>query len=87
MGTTGRLARWDGILEYFGILATRSARIRVDTLGPTTLGNPFVVITMSSPENLRRVDAQSQRDDGRVCDPRQQPGSLRSENRSAVLSR
>jgi len=57
MGTTGQLARWDGILEYFGILATRSARLRVDTLGPTTLGNPFVVITMSSPENLQRLDA------------------------------
>ena len=57
MGTTGQLARWDGILEYFGILAARSARFRVDTLGPTTLGNPFVVVTMSSPENLRRLAA------------------------------
>ncbi|MCH7717005.1 MAG: hypothetical protein IH876_12805 [Gemmatimonadetes bacterium] len=57
MGTTGRLARWDGILEYFSGLAARSARLRVDTLGPTTLGNPFVVVTMSSPENLRRLAA------------------------------
>ncbi len=56
MGTTGRLARWDGIVEYLHMLATRSDRIQIDTLGPTTLGNPFIVVTMSSPENLRRLD-------------------------------
>jgi hypothetical protein len=56
MGTDEKLARWDGILEYFEVLAAGSDRIRVDTLGPTTLGNPFVTVTLSSASNLTRLD-------------------------------
>ena len=56
MGTDEKLARWDGILEYFEVLAAGSDRIRVDTLGPTTLGNPFVTVTLSSASNLSRLD-------------------------------
>ena len=56
IGTDKELARWDGILEYFTLVADRSDRIQVDTAGPTTLGNPFVSITISSPANLARLD-------------------------------
>ena len=56
MGTDEKLARWDGILEYFEILAEGSDRIRVDTLGPTTLGNPFITVTLSSAANLARLE-------------------------------
>ena len=55
MGTDERLARWDGILEYYEVLATGSDRIQIDTLGPTTLGNPFITVTLSSAENLARL--------------------------------
>ena len=55
MGTDEKLARWDGILEYFEILADGSDRVRVDTLGPTTLGNPFITVTLSSAANLARL--------------------------------
>lgn len=57
MGTDRKLARWDGILEYVTRVADASDRIRVDTLGPSTLGHPFVVVTVSSPANLARLDA------------------------------
>ena len=56
MGTDKELARWDGILGYFTRAAAGSDRIRVDTLGPTTLGNPFVAVTISSARNLARLD-------------------------------
>ena len=56
MGTDEKLARWDGILEYFEILAAGSDRIQVDTLGPTSLGNPFITVTLSSADNLARLD-------------------------------
>ncbi|HIC15506.1 MAG TPA: peptidase M14 family protein, partial [Gemmatimonadetes bacterium] len=56
IGTDKELARWDGILEYFTLVADRSDRIQVDTAGPTTLGNPFVSVTISSPANLARLD-------------------------------
>ena len=56
MGTDKRLARWDEILEYFERVAEGSDRLVVDTLGPTTLGNPWIAITISSPRNLARLD-------------------------------
>ena len=56
IGADSQLVRWDGIVEYLGALASASDRVRLDTLGPTTLGNPFVAVTMSSPQNLQRVD-------------------------------
>ncbi|MFQ5537899.1 MAG: M14 family zinc carboxypeptidase [Gemmatimonadota bacterium] len=55
MGTDRELARWDEILDYFNRVAEASSRVRVDTLGPTTLGNPYVVVTLTAPENLARL--------------------------------
>ncbi|MDH3272752.1 MAG: M14 family metallopeptidase, partial [Gemmatimonadota bacterium] len=55
MGTAKELARWDEILEYFTIVADASNRVVVDTAGPTTLNNPFVSVTISSPDNLARL--------------------------------
>ncbi len=56
MGTSKMLARWDSIVSYFEVLAAGSDRIRVERVGPTTLGNPFLVVTLSSPDNLARLD-------------------------------
>ncbi|MDH5590712.1 MAG: M14 family metallopeptidase, partial [Gemmatimonadota bacterium] len=55
MGTDRKLARWDEILEYFTRVADASDRMVVDTVGPTTLGNPYVAVTLSSPANLARI--------------------------------
>ncbi|MDP2955046.1 MAG: M14 family metallopeptidase [Longimicrobiales bacterium] len=57
MGTDKKLARWDEILAYFTVVARGSDRIRVDTVGSTTLGNPYVAVTLGSPANLARLDA------------------------------
>src|SRR5262249_45729146 len=56
IGEDRKLARWDQFLAYFGELAKASDRIKLDTLGKTTLGRPFVVATISSAENLKRLD-------------------------------
>jgi Zinc carboxypeptidase len=56
IGEDRKLAKWDQFLAYFGELAKTSDRIKLDTLGKTTLGRPFVVATISSPENLKRLD-------------------------------
>ena len=70
MGTDKELARWDEILEYYTIVADASDRIVVDTAGPTTLNNPFISVTISSPANLARLDeiqaASKQIADGRI---------------------
>ncbi|HKQ72307.1 MAG TPA: M14 metallopeptidase family protein [Blastocatellia bacterium] len=56
IGEDRKLAKWDQFLAYFGELAKASDRIKLETLGKTTLGRPFVVATISSSENLKRLD-------------------------------
>ncbi len=55
-GEERKLANWDQFLAYFRRLAETSDRVRVDELGKTTLKRPFVVATISSAENLKRLD-------------------------------
>jgi hypothetical protein len=56
MGADEKLARWDQVLEYFDLVAERSDRVRVDDIGPTTLGNRFVAVVITSPENFADID-------------------------------
>ena len=56
MGADRELARWDRLVEYYDTLDARSDRLIVRHVGPSTLGNPFLVIFASSPENLARLD-------------------------------
>ena len=56
IGTDGEMARYPKILEYLQLLADRSRRIEYEERGTTTLGHPYVLATISSPENLARMD-------------------------------
>jgi hypothetical protein len=56
IGADRKLADWNELTQYFERLAETSARVVVDTLGPTTVGNPFVMLTITSPENHARLD-------------------------------
>ena len=56
IGTDGEMARYPKILEYLQLLADRSGRVEYEERGTTTLGNPYVLATISSPENLARMD-------------------------------
>jgi len=56
IGEERKLAKWDQFLAYFSELAKTSDRIKLDTLGKTTQGRPFVVATISSPKTLTRLD-------------------------------
>ena len=55
-GADYKLIRWDKIVSYFDILGEKSPRIVVKDLGKTTLGNPFLLAIISSPENLSRLE-------------------------------
>jgi Zinc carboxypeptidase len=55
MGADRQLVRWDRLVEYYDTLGVLSDRLIVDDVGPTTLGNPFLVIYASSPENLAKL--------------------------------
>ncbi len=69
IGTDRKLAKWAQFVAYFNRLAQTSDRIRVDTLGRTTLGQPFIVATISSPANLQQLDALREIQ-AKLADPR-----------------
>ena len=56
IGADKKLVRWDKIVEYMKLVAANSDRVRFRDLGPTTSGNPFVLMEISSAENLRNLD-------------------------------
>src|SRR6185369_12302535 len=55
-GDDRKLASWSQIVDYFKRLERASDRVKLEELGKTTLGRPFVLATISSPENLARLD-------------------------------
>jgi len=55
-GADFKLIRWEKIHEYFDILGNTSDRIIVQELGKTTMGNPFILAVISSPDNLSRLE-------------------------------
>ena len=55
-GAHRKLANWDLLTAYYEKVAQASPRVTVDTLGLTTLGLPFVMLTMTSPENHGRLE-------------------------------
>jgi hypothetical protein len=56
IGSDKKLVRWDKIVEYMQAAANGSDRVRFRNLGPTTLGNPFILMEVSSADNLRNLD-------------------------------
>ena len=69
VGADRTLADWGQITAYFTALAKASPYVRVDTLGATTLGRPFVMATITAPANQARV-AAIQAGQRRLADPR-----------------
>ncbi|MCA9738171.1 MAG: hypothetical protein KC645_11160, partial [Gemmatimonadetes bacterium] len=56
VGADRQMANWDQLSAYYDLLARSSDRVSVDTLGMTTQGHPFVMLTITSPENHARID-------------------------------
>src|SRR5919107_6211030 len=68
-GDDRKHASWAQTVEYFRRLAASSPRVKFEELGKTTLGAPFVLATISAPENIERLETYKdiQR---RLADPR-----------------
>ncbi len=60
------------MVEWFQRLAASSARVRVEELGRTTEGRPFIAAFISSPENLRALPRYREIQ-SRLADPRKTP--------------
>ena len=56
MGADRKLANWDQLTAYYEKIAQASPRVQVDTLGSTTMGRPFIMLTITSAENQARLN-------------------------------
>ncbi len=68
-GVSYRLAGWTAIATYLDSLGKTSDRIRVDTIGRSTLDRPMLLLTITSPQNLARLD-EIRAMQARLADPR-----------------
>ena len=68
-GDDRKLASWNQVLSYFEKLDRASDRVKFEALGKTTMDVPFVMATISAPENLARLDEYKQIQD-LLADPR-----------------
>src|SRR5688572_1182470 len=68
-GEDRKLASWNQVLTYFDKLDQASDRLKFEALGKTTMDVPFVMATISSPENLARLDEYKRIQD-LLADPR-----------------
>ena len=56
VGEDRKLADWTEIVGYFNKLAAASPRVKVEDVGPTTEGRPFLVVTITSEANMARLE-------------------------------
>lgn len=77
-----RLPGWGEITGYFEALAAASPRVRLDTIGRSTLDAPFIVATVSDEANLDRL-GELQDVQGQLADPRR----IESDEQRAELIR
>jgi len=56
LGADRKIARWDAIVEYYELLARESDKVVVTDMGPTTNDHPFLLVVVSSAENLARLE-------------------------------
>ncbi|MEJ2679579.1 MAG: M14 family zinc carboxypeptidase, partial [Gemmatimonadota bacterium] len=69
MGADGKLADWSQLSAYYRLVAQRSPRVMLKEMGTSTLGKPFLVLFISSPENLARLE-EIRRENLVLADPR-----------------
>jgi hypothetical protein len=88
MGADRKLVTWDKVVGYYRQLAKETDRVRVDELGRTVEGRPFVSVIVTSADTLKNLDRY--RDvQARLADPRRTPeseaGKLIAQGKTVVM--
>ncbi|HTW66816.1 MAG TPA: M14 metallopeptidase family protein [Bryobacteraceae bacterium] len=88
MGVDRELLDWDKVVSYFQALAQSSNEIRVQELGKTAEGRPFIAATISAPQTLRDLDHYREIQ-AKLADPRrttpEESAKLIAEGKTVVL--
>ena len=69
MGADHLVLDWDKVVGYFRTIEANSDRIRVEELGKSTDGRPFIAVTIAAPGTLQQLD-HYQEIQRRLADPR-----------------
>jgi hypothetical protein len=69
LGSDRKMARWDKIVEYYYLIEKESDKLKVIDMGPSTEGNPFLVVIISSADNLDNLK-RLQDVNAKISDPR-----------------
>ena len=57
LGSDKHMARWDKIVEYYGVLEKASGgRMKVVNMGPTSEGNPFLAVIITASTNMQKLE-------------------------------
>ncbi len=57
LGSDRNIARWDRIVEYYRLLEKEAGgKLKVVDMGPSTMGNPFLLIVVSSQKNIAGLE-------------------------------
>lgn len=68
-GTDRKLATGDAIDQYFTLVASRSDRVKLLDLGPSTEGHRTIAVAVSSADNIKNLD-RIRATNARLADPR-----------------
>jgi len=81
LGSDRKMARWDKLVDYYRLLEKEGGgKLKCIEMGPTTDGNPFLLVIISSPANLTNLERLRQVN-SRISDPR---GLLEQDARKLV---
>src|SRR5438876_8125767 len=89
VGEDRKLADWEQVVSYLQkVAAAAPERVRFEEIGKSTLGKPFVALTISSPENIRHLGRYLEIQK-RLADPRgltpEEADKLVAEGKAVVL--
>ena len=57
LGADRKMARWDKIVDYYGVIEKESGgRMKVVNMGPTENGVPFLMVIITSAKNMADID-------------------------------
>lgn len=86
-GDDRKLASWNQVIDYFQRLDRSSDRLLFETLGQTTMDKPFVMATISAPENLARLEEFKSIQD-QLADPRKLgPPAVRDRKAAQLIAK